>query len=525
MSYVVPSYYEESAPIEQPLAQNLVFVPRSRFQWAAMLLPLGLTGVSWLTGGVPDLTDMGFLAFTLICLYFLSLEFYRFPRRFGIGGLVLYGGVLCWFCQDYFTRWYHHDFNDPSQDGYGIPPIIIAKVAFLHVLFVTLMAIGLNIQAGKWAWKTILLIPDPGSRTFYLVLMLAMFGFGLTPYMFWCNEPFYLGVWHAATACWTQAPALTAYRDGNLNYNWSAYVAQIMQVGAVCGLFAALYGIFVARNILERLIGLFIWSFYALTAFQTGRRGEISFSLLPPIALLFIKYQAKLAMKFKRFSIWPYVICGTLALGMQLIVQIQGTFRDQGLALADVSKVELFKNQGNTMFSEGLLGYTLVPEVHDYFYADDFPGEGFLRAIPQTAFDFVIGVIPRALWNSKPVDRLWSWYNLAYTGTGNGVSGTTISHGLVGSWYFKYGWGGILEGGLLVGWLMGVSERALQNSDGKLLGILMSLGFATWLFRTYRDFIFIDLYGLIIGGVVLYILVRLLGPVLQDGSSQRLSTG
>jgi hypothetical protein len=525
MSYAIPSYYDEPAQVEQIAVPDLIFVPRSRFHWVALLLPLMLTGVSYLGGGVPDLTDLGFVAFTLICGYFLALEFFRFPRRFGIGGLVLYGGVLCWFCQDYFTHWYHRDFNDASLDGFGITPYIIAKVAFLHVLFVTLMSIGLNIKAGKWAPKVLLLIPDPGSRRFYLVVMLTMFGFGLTPYLFFCNENFFLGVWHAATACWTQAPALTAFRDGNLNYRWDAYVGQIMQVGAVSGLVAVLYCILIARNWVERLIGLAIWSFYALTAFQTGRRGEISFSLLPAIALLFIRYQVRLAMAFRKFSIWPYVVCGVLALGMQLVVQIQGSFRDQGLALAEISKVELFKNQGNTMFSEGLLGYSLVPEQHDFFYADDFPGEGYLRALPQTAIDLVIGIIPRALWNNKPVDKLWSWYNLAYTGVGNGVSGTTISHGLVGSWYFKYGMGGVIEGGLLVGWLMGVSERALQNSDGRPLSILMSLGFAVWLFRIYRDFIFIELYGLVLGGVALYILVVVMGPLLRDSSANNTATG
>ena len=190
-----------------------------------------------------------------------------------------------------------------------------------------------------------------------------------------------------------------------------------------------------------------------------------------------------------------------------------------------MSQVDIFKNQGNTMFSEGLLGYTLVPDVHPFFYAEDFPGEGFLWAMPRTLFDFSIGPIPRALWNSKPIDKLWTWYNIAYTGMGNGTSGTTISHGLVGSWYFKYGMGGVIEGALLVGWLMGISERALQNSDGKPIGILMSLGFATWIFRIYRDFIFIELYGLLLGGLALYILVPLMRPILQGGNTQSSGTG
>jgi hypothetical protein len=170
------------------------------------------------------------------------------------------------------------------------------------------------------------------------------------------------------------------------------------------------------------------------------------------------------------------------------------------------------------MFSEGLLGYLLVPDVRPFVYAADFPGEGFIVAIPRTAFDLVIGIIPRALWHDKPVDALWEWYNNVYQGSGR--NGTTISKGLVGSWYFKYGIGGLIEGGVLMGWLMGLSERALQHSEGKPIHILFSLAFATWIFRTYRDFIFIDLYGIVLGGICLYFMIPMMRPIL-GGSSVR----
>ncbi len=522
MSYAIPSYYDEATELPAQSVPDLVFVPRSRHHWVAFVIPALLAGASWAGGGFPGLTDIAFLLFTIVCAAFLTAEFYYFPRRFGIGGLVLYGGVLCWFCQDYFTHWFNQtDFTD----GFGAGNI--AKVAFLHILFVGLMSVGLNIQAGRWAWKSLLLVPDPGDPRFFLCILLLLFGFGLTPYMFFCNENFFLAVFHAATATWTQAPAFNVYRDGNLNYNWGAYVAQIMGVGEVSGLLAIVYAITIARNWYTRLLGVLIWSFYVLLAYHTGRRGDISFNLLPPIALLFIKYQARCAAAFRKFSVRGYVICAVLTLTMQLAIQIQGRFRGGGLANADVSKVHLFENAGNTMFSEGLLGYYLIPDTRPFVYAGDFPGEGFVMAMPQTTFDFVVGIIPRALWHDKPVDKLWSWYNKQYLNesTGDGTVGTTISHGLVGSWYFKFGMGGVVEGALLVGWLMGVSERALQNSEGKPIGILMSLSFAVWLFRTYRDFIFIDLYGLIIGGVVLSILVYLFRPLLSGAPSAQVATG
>jgi hypothetical protein len=146
-----------------------------------------------------------------------------------------------------------------------------------------------------------------------------------------------------------------------------------------------------------------------------------------------------------------------------------------------------------------------------------------IRALPEQLWWFIIGPIPRALWTSKPVDQLWEWYNRLYTGAGNGTVGTTISHGVVGSWYFNYGAFGAIEGALLMGWLMAISERALQRSNGRPMGLLMSLAFSVWLFRIYRDFIFIDLYGLMIGAIVLAALVYACRPFLgaspsaQDG--------
>jgi len=260
----------------------------------------------------------------------------------------------------------------------------------------------------------------------------------------------------------------------------------------------------------------------AMVAFETGRRGEIAFALLPPIAMLFIKYQAQAAVMFKRFSFRSYLICGLLTFAMLFLVQFQGTFRgyEGGYNAADMSKLHLLENQGNTMFSEGLVAYSQIGVTMPFFGEPNFSGEGVIMAIPHTVFDFLVGVIPRALWHDKPVDALWAWYNKAFTGIGNGVEGTTIAHGLVGGWYFKYGLGGMMEGALLVGWLMGISERALQHSEGRPIGILMSLGFATWIFRTYRDFIFIDLYGLILGGIVLTIMIPVIRPLLGGGGNR-----
>jgi hypothetical protein len=516
MSYAIPSHYDEPYLEQAAVQQDLVFVPRSKLQWIPFLFPLLLTGISWMGGGTPALTDMGFTVFTILCGAYLIAEFLNFPRRFGIGGLVLWGGVLCWFCQDYFTHWFHRDFQDSPM-----PAVIIAKAAFLHVCFVMLMSVGLSIDRGIWAEKLLLIVPDPGDDRFYLNVMLALAAFGISPYFLFNgpDQPWYSCMAHAMFAGWIGPPHFDVYRTGNLNYSWGGYVAQIMQVGEVSGIVSIVYTILIAPTLMLRLLGASIWTFYALVAFESGRRGNVAFNVLPPIALLFIKYQAKAAAAFRTFSPKAFLICGALTVGMQFLVQFQGTFRDSGFANANLSQLSLTANQGNTMFSEGLLGYAMIPDVRPFVYSADFPGEGFIVAMPKTVFDLVIGIIPRALWHDKPVDELWEWYNNVYQGTGR--EGTTISKGLVGSWYFKYGIGGLVEGGILMGWLMGLAERGLQHSEGKPIHILFSLAFATWLFRTYRDFIFIDLYGLILGAICLYFLIPLMRPILGGSTMQQ----
>ncbi len=516
MSYAAP--YDESVSVVEEQTAELLFIPRSRHQWVPLLFPVLLSGISSLGGGLPLLTDFAFLILTSVCAFFLVHEFVFFSHRFGIGGILLYGGVLVWFCHDYFSNWFLRDFTDPTCP---FPPYVIAKTAFYHSLFILFMSIGLRIPGGRWLQRAILAVPEPGSETFYLVVMLLALAVGLSPLFLFVDEPWYLAVFHTAFASWTGAAKFNVFRTGNLNYSWGGYVAQILQAGQVGGIFASLFAILISRRLWSKILGWTIWIFWTLSSFNTGRRGELAFMVLPPIAFLFVKYQSLAAISGLRSrSIRAYVVCGIFAIVLLFFVQLQGSFRSTGLSDADFSQVELTKSQGNTMFSEGLLAWQTIPDQRPFF-RNNWPLEGLIRPLPEQVFWFVIGPIPRALWHDKPVDELWSWYNEAYLGMGNGVSGTTIAHGLVGSWYFNYGFWGVLEGGLLVGWLMGVTERALQHSEGRPMGIMMSLGVAVWLFRIYRDFIFIELYGLLIGGVVLSVLVYAFRPFLGGTTAAR----
>ncbi|MCC6579288.1 MAG: O-antigen polysaccharide polymerase Wzy [Phycisphaeraceae bacterium] len=489
-----------------PTYESLGYLARSMYAPMSFILPVMLSAASWMMGGVPWLTDLSFTCLIMICLVMLVVELYRFPLRFGIGGLILYGGVLIWFGYDYITHWMGHGEIDENM---MFTAELIAKAVFCHCLFVFMMTLGLQIPYHRHLTRLVHAIPEPYTPTFYLWLALGFLLVGLLPYMLFTAEPFWVSIWRDMTGGYTGGGAQWLVgRTGNVNFNWGAYAAILLQIGQIGGLLAVFYALLLTQSPVSRLLCWAIWGFWMALAFGSGSRGQVVYMALPAIALIYLKNQAYAAALLKRISFRAYLGAGVFALVALMVIQFQGYYRTIGFTSeeADITRVEVFQLRGTSMFSEGLLGYALIPEYEDFFY-DRFPGEMIVRPLPQTLYWFAVGPVPRALWTTKPIDPVWEWYNTAFTGGRHGISGTTISQGLVGYWYFRYGISGIIQGGLLLGWLMLVAERALQTAQGRPLRILMTLAFATWLFRIFRGMNFNSLYPLLIGGVLVYLVI------------------
>jgi oligosaccharide repeat unit polymerase len=290
----------------------------------------------------------------------------------------------------------------------------------------------------------------------------------------------------------------------NLNYDWGGYVAQILQIGQMTGILAAAYSIMIARSLLGKIIGWPIWLFWVGYSFAGMRRGDFAFMGLPVAALLYYKYQSALIGQI-RLSRWKaYALGGVVAFALLVGVQYEGSVR------ANTSSLELFTARGDTMFSEGLKAWAIFPDKKNYYY-DDFPGETIVRPLPDTLFWLIIDPIPRALWNDKPLDSFGPWYSNLISGEHTGANGTTVSSGAVGTWYFRFGPFGVIEGALLYGWLMGVAERSLRRAGNRPLAVIFSLAFVTFMFRAYRDLWFHNLDQVLLTGVLLYVVVKLLG--------------
>jgi len=502
MSIAVSQTFANVPAVEQPTVTG--YLPRNIYMPVPFILPILLTGLSVLMGGVPMLTDLGFVVLTAICAVYLGLEFINFPRRFGIGGMVLFGGILLWFSYDYLYYWMGIDFHNPNVE---IRAITVARSAFFHCLFAMMMAIGMLLPFGKRIQRIFHAVPEPTTPSFYFWAILILFAVGLSPYFLFTAEPWYQAIWLEMTGGRTSGATWIVGRTGNVNYSWGAYVATLVQVGQVGGMLAIFYALLITNNPIGKVIGWAIWLFWVAIAFGSGTRGYLVFNALPGIALLYLKYQAYAASFFERLGKQAYIRAGILMIALLFAVQFQAYFRTTSYAGADVSEVSFTNLRGTSMFSEGLAGFELVPDNVDFFYGR-YPGEALVRPMPQAIYEFFIGPVPRAFWTTKPIDPVWQWYNQVVTDSEDGTTGTTVAQGLVGGWYFRYGLSGIIQGGLLLGLLMVIGERGLQHCQGRPIAILLTLGYATWLLRCYRSFNFHDLYPLLIGAFGLWLVVR-----------------
>lgn len=367
-------------------------------------------------------------------------------------------------------------------------------------------------------------LPEPHRPSDYFWVVIITQIIGLSPYFIFTREPFYLAIYHATIGgrSGLLGTQWTVGRSGNLNYSWGAYVAQMLQVGDGGAVLASFCIVFLRQGFLRNVVCAGVWLLWVAIGFGTGTRGDMVILLLPFLCFIFIRYHVQAQEFLHRYSPRAYVASIIVLLFAVVLIQIQARYRDVGFTNVSLNKVSFFHLEGNEMFSTGLAGYSLIPERHDYFY-DSFPGEMFIMPIPNFVFWIAVAPMPRALWTTKPIDPFWKWYNAVFTGRstagGGTTEGTTIAEGIVGYWFFRFGIAGIIEGGLLMGWIIGCAERALLNNQGRPMAVLFSLGILTWLFRSFRSVGNQDLMQVLVamGGMVIVILV--LRPFLGGNAS------
>jgi hypothetical protein len=429
----------------------------------------------------------------------------------------LFGGVLIWFCYDYLETWL---FAWMPHWRKPIAPDIVAKAAMFHMLYITCMVIGIRsrwgARVGRLFWK----LPEPSRPANYFYVVVVAEIIGLAPYIIFTREPFYLSIWHGIFGGRTGlGTEWTVGRTGNVNYNYGAYVAQMLEIGTGGAILASFCAVFLNQGKVRNIFCFFFWLLQLGLGFGSGTRGEMVEIVLPVICFIFIRYHVIAQEMMKRYSLKAYAVVIGVLLVTVLLIQVQITYRNVGFGNVSLSEVS-FRIEGNEMFSSSLMGFYYIPDRHDYFY-NSFPGEQVILPIPNFILWAAIAPMPRALWTSKPIDPFWSWYNAVFTGrstvAGGTTEGTTISEGIVGYWFFRNGIPGVIEGGLFMGWLMGLLERTLYNNNGRPFVFLSVMLLLTWLFRTYRGADLQDLAEVMVVIAGFSIFIVMLRPFVGGG--------
>jgi hypothetical protein len=502
---------EEQAPVfvsSDPL-------PRSKWLFACYLMPLALCGFSYLAGGIPIATDTSFVCFVAISLVLIALEMRDFTRRFGMGLLIIVGGALIWYCDDYYSHWFGFDFGTSMQ----MPADIVAKDLFYTFLFITCAMIGLGLRPSKRVLKLVAKIPEPPSAKLYLAVILITLFIGMIPYIFFSAYPVLENLWRAMTAMRSgDGPGFTTGRSGNLNYNWGGYLGQLGQIGEFGGLVGAFCAILVPADPFTKVIAFSVWLFWCALGFGSGARGSMIYDAFPVVLLLYIKYNVKAATMFKRFSPRSIFYSAIAAVIIFLVIQIQGTFRGVGAAGVDLKDFKVLENQGNDMFSEGLIAYAYFPDLMAH-PGLTFPGAAYIRPLPDVVYRWSYSWIPRVIWHGKPgINETSQWINSEISGgsatneegSSQNVGGGTVAVSQSAAYYMYYGPPGIIEGGILFGWLCKMAEVILWRSMRQPLQLLFALGCTAYLLRSFRDLTPHDFYPLAIGILAVSLLIYFL---------------
>lgn len=111
-----------------------------------------------------------------------------------------------------------------------------------------------------------------------------------------------------------------------------------------------------------------------------------------------------------------------------------------------------------------------------------------LMPMPDTFLLFVTNPIPRILWEDKPVDKSFGAYNYLRLGSTGFETGSNITPTIPGRYYMKYGLLGVIEAGLLIGFLWGWANLYIRNySTAPTLLFLIPIFSSALLFAATRD--------------------------------------
>src|SRR6185436_12664938 len=147
------------------------------------------------------------------------------------------------------------------------------------------------------------------NRSFYLLLLLTFCFLGISPYLFFTVDPWYIAIVNHIRGGYGFGISWTISRGATINTTslMATFQVQLLELGYVAGGFAAFYAIMIARSAPGKIFGWAVWVFWMLMAVGTGARSNTLTAAMPACALLFLKFNARAATLLRRVSVKAYI--------------------------------------------------------------------------------------------------------------------------------------------------------------------------------------------------------------------------
>lgn len=205
--------------------------------------------------------------------------------------------------------------------------------------------------------------------------------------------------------------------------------------------------------------------------FDQGTRSLFALVVLPPFTVCWIRVR-------RRSTRAAYVVLVAGCTALLLALQYQLVYR-AAYTRADVGSLLLqnLLTLGGTsdFFKETLYSVALIPAYHPFFHE-------------SPVVEFLLSVIPRALWPSKPTPQLVWFYTLYRWGIDiRYVAGNALP-GVIGQFYMDWGWIGPAIAGAAFGWISWMIDRYLGRVDAMTSPYRATAGLmgVVWLLLQFR---------------------------------------
>jgi oligosaccharide repeat unit polymerase len=260
--------------------------------------------------------------------------------------------------------------------------------------------------------------------------------------------------------------SLMASRSGG-----SVEHADIGLLGVVAEFGLAGSSILLLQGLLEKSRKRFLWLVLGLISFSPtllgGTRHLVLYVCIPVlVGMLRTVRGVNLKKQIAFFGMFVFIF--------YLLVTLQFEFRDSGwrnITSASIQDLIQQPIEATGQFDALLFAIYLVPNIHPYFLE---PIEPY----------FIFHMVPRTLWEEKPVPKAWQFYDDSYA-AGQAFN---VTPSIIGQYFMNFGVPGILYAGLMLGWLVYLADSVMVQLDAnthKAMIVLVGMFYA-FLISSFR---------------------------------------